>query len=242
MSRRAKPPEPDGFEWVVGDLATGSGLEAAVAGIDVVAHLASLPYRGPRTDRVDIEGTGRLVRAAADAGVSHVIYTSIVGVDTIPWPYFRKKLAAEERVRSGPVEWSIIRATQFYPLLDAALSATSRLPVVFGPTDVPGQPVDPCDVADRLVQQISAGPSGEVVDLGGPEILSFGELATQWMEVRGRRKRLLRVPIPGRLGRAFRAGNALAASGGTGTRTWRSWLERRYLHSSNDKGDASSSG
>ena len=40
-----------------------------------------------------------------------MIYTSIVGVDAIPWPYFRKKLAAEGRLRTGPVPWSILRAT-----------------------------------------------------------------------------------------------------------------------------------
>src|ERR1051326_4773328 len=150
MSRRPRPAGQDDVEWATADLCRGAGLNSAVAGADVVLHLASLPYRGRRTDAVDIEGTQRLVEAAAAASVAHIVYTSIVGVDAIPWPDFRKKLAAEERVRRGQVPWSIVRATQFYPLLDAMFSATARLPFVLGPTGVPGRPVDPRDGADHL--------------------------------------------------------------------------------------------
>jgi uncharacterized protein YbjT (DUF2867 family) len=224
MSRRPAPGDGDGPEWATADLATGSGLEAAVHDVEVVAHLASLPYRGRRTDRVDIAGTARLVVAAAHAGVSHIVYSSIVGVDTIPWPYFRKKLAAEEIVRSGPVPWSIIRATQFFPLLDAFLTAASRLPVLLGPADVPGRPVDPGDVAKRLAKQIALGPSTQQQAFAGPEQLTFAELAEQWLDLRGRHKRLTLLPIPGRLGRAFRRGDAVPDTGEIGTRTWRTWL------------------
>ncbi len=151
------------------DLASGAGVDAAATDLDVVLHLASLPYRGRRTDAVDIGGTQRLIQAAARAGVTHVVYVSIVGVDAIPWPYFRKKLAAEERLRRGPVAWSIVRATQFYPLLDTVLSWAARLPVLAGPADVPGRPVDPADVAARLITAVDAGPSLGVAEFAGPE-------------------------------------------------------------------------
>lgn len=176
MSRGQAPPYPGGVEWATADLATGAGLDAAVEGVQAVVHLASLPYRGRRTDRVDIEGTSRLVDAAARAGVSHLIYSSIVGVDAIRWPYFRKKLAAEDRVRHAPVPWSIVRATQFFPLIDSFLAAAARLPILFVPTDVLGRPVDPRDVAERLAQQLARGPSTvashERCKRGDVEILS----------------------------------------------------------------------
>ncbi len=164
MSRQPPQAMGPGVERATADLSAAAGVNAAVEGVDVVLHLASLPYRGRRTDAVDIEGTQRLLEAAARAGVRHFVYTSIVGVDTIPWPYFRKKLAAEERVRRGLVAWSIIRATQFYPLLDAVFLAAARLPVIAGPADVPGRPVDPRDVAARLVAAVDTGPVGEVAD------------------------------------------------------------------------------
>jgi uncharacterized protein YbjT (DUF2867 family) len=188
MSRRPAPAVVYRLEWATADLATGAGLDAAVEGVDAIAHLASLPYRGRGTDRVDVEGTARLLSAAGRAGVSHVVYSSIVGVDAIPWPYFRKKLAAEHQVRDGSIPWSIVRATQFFPLVDRFLEAAARLPVLLAPTDVPGRPVDPRDVAERIARQIARGPSARVEDYAGPETLSFGELADQWLAARGRRK------------------------------------------------------
>ncbi|WP_213455759.1 SDR family oxidoreductase [Rhizomonospora bruguierae] len=73
MSRRPGPGD------AVADLVTGDGLAAAVAGADTVVHLASSPYRRTMAE-VEIGGTGRLLAAAAGAGVGHLIYVSIVAV------------------------------------------------------------------------------------------------------------------------------------------------------------------
>jgi len=68
-----------------------------------------------------------------------------------------------------------------------------------------------------------------VAEFAGPEVLTFAELSAQWLEVTGRhRRRMITLPVPGDLGRAFRAGRAVPASGELGTQTWRSWLARRY--------------
>ncbi|WP_199313425.1 NAD(P)H-binding protein [Leptolyngbya sp. FACHB-671] len=75
---------------VQGDLLTGEGLEQAVEGIDVIIHCASSPTN-PR--QVDVEGTRRLLQAAERAGVSHIVYISIVGVDRNPfYPYYGMNL------------------------------------------------------------------------------------------------------------------------------------------------------
>ena len=57
-----------------GDLSTGEGLEEAVRGIDTIVYCATSPFRKAR--RVDVEGTRRLLEAAARAGVSHLVSTS----------------------------------------------------------------------------------------------------------------------------------------------------------------------
>jgi uncharacterized protein YbjT (DUF2867 family) len=216
MNRRPPPPRSAAAEWVRADLADGRGL-------------ASLPYRGPRTRAVDVRGTARLAAAAGDAGVAHLIYTSIVGVDAIPWRYFRWKLEAESVVRAAPLRWSILRATQFYPLIDAVFRASARLPLMVEPGAAPGMPVDPLDVAKRPVRAIEQGPTARIDEFAGPEVLSFAELAEYGLRPAGcRREGPLRVPIPGRLGRALRAGAALPRGGELGSRTWRTRLERRY--------------
>src|ERR1051325_7845066 len=40
LSRRARP-SADGVTWIVGDLRTGEGIEAAATGVDVVVHAAT---------------------------------------------------------------------------------------------------------------------------------------------------------------------------------------------------------
>ena len=88
MSRQRQPANVfAATEWAHADLATGQGLAEAVAGIEVIVHAASSP--AGHTRQIDIDGTRLLLEQARVAGVSHVIYISIVGVDRIPYAYYR---------------------------------------------------------------------------------------------------------------------------------------------------------
>ncbi|GAB1688346.1 NAD(P)H-binding protein [Krasilnikovia sp. M28-CT-15] len=215
MSRRARS------GWVSADLATGEGLAQAVRGVDAVVHLAS--GAGRNSGGIDVEGTGRLVTAARAAGVGHLLYVSIVGVDRVPVPYYRAKLAAERIVRAGEVPWTILRATQFPQLIDRLLTASSRLGVLIVDRRVLVQPVHPADVAERIAYLVGAGPAG-AVEFGGPETHTFGELAAAWRQARGLRRPFLPVRIPGRAGRELRAGALTTAARPAGTRTWHDYL------------------
>ncbi|WP_028936023.1 SDR family oxidoreductase [Pseudonocardia spinosispora] len=224
MSRRTRPVR-DGVEWVVADLAEGVGVERAVHGMDVVVHLASAPYRGRYTERVESGGTRLLASAARDAGVAHLVYTSIVGVHRIPWGYFASKYRAEKIVESSGVPFTILRATQFHELVNLAMRGMSRLGVLAVDRAISAQPVDVRDVADRLLPIVAGRPTGGTEDFGGPEILGSGELARQWSDVTGRRRPVLPIKVPGGLGRAFRAGHLTTSTTPTGTRTWAQYLE-----------------
>ncbi len=92
-----------------GDLSTGENLGAAVRGADTIVHCASNPLKPRQTD---VAGTERLLQEAARAGVSHVVYISIVGVDRNPFPYYRAKLESERTTERSPVPWTILRASR----------------------------------------------------------------------------------------------------------------------------------
>ncbi|MET0418662.1 MAG: NAD(P)H-binding protein [Actinoplanes sp.] len=213
-------------EWVVTDLATGEGLVEAVTGVDAVLHLASSP-RG-RTHQVDVLGTRRLVVAAGAAAVQHLVHVSIVGVDRVPIPYYRHKLAAEQVIAAGPVPWSVLRATQFPQFLDDMLAASARLGPVIGDRAVLAQPVDPGEVAARLAARLVAGPLGSIEEYGGPQVLRFDEAARAWRKARASRRPLLPVRIPGRLGRELRAGGLVTEALPRGVRTWADHLADTY--------------
>ncbi|MEU8166503.1 NAD(P)H-binding protein [Micromonospora sp. NPDC049004] len=229
MSVRASSRRPrtgSDVEWVVADLASGAGVAEAVTGVDAVLHLASSP-RG-RTYQVDVLGTRRLVVAAGAAGVGHLVHISIVGVDHVPFPYYRHKLAAEQVVAAGPVPWSVLRATQFPQFLDDLLTTSARLGPVVGDRAVLAQPVDPGEVAARLAARLTAGPLGGIEEFGGPQVLRFDEAVRAWREARGSRRPLLPVRIPGRLGRELRAGGLVTEALPRGVRTWADHLADTY--------------
>jgi uncharacterized protein YbjT (DUF2867 family) len=223
LSRRQQPDSTrNDLEWVQGDLSSGDGVGQAVTGVDAILHLASDPRR---SREVDVEGTRQLVDAARATHVPHFVYISIVGIDKIPYSYYQRKLEAEEIIKSSCLPHSILRATQFHSLIDMFLSLLGRVPLVLPlPTDFKFQSVAESEVATRLVQQLGKGPAGMMVEMGGPEILTAGEMAKIWMNVKAIGKRLIHLPLPGTVAAGFRAGKNTTPNGIRGSIGWRQWL------------------
>jgi uncharacterized protein YbjT (DUF2867 family) len=210
----------------VGDLITGAGLSEAVAGIDAIVHLASDPGNALV---VDVEGSRRLVHAAAVSGVSHLIVVSIVGVDRIPYPYYRRKFQAEQVITDGPVPFSILRATQFHSFVATLFNTAARFPLIMPiPSGFFVQSVAIEEVAARLCRAVANGPNRRVQDFGGPEVLTIEDAAAVWTRLMPRGFKAWPVPIyiPGKIAAAFRSGYNTCPDGERGTETWREWLTR----------------
>lgn len=216
---------------VVIDLATGRGIESAVAGMDAIVHAASDPGRHART--TDVDGTRRL----AATGVP-VLYTSIVGVDQHPFRYYRTKFEGEQTLAANSRAWTVLRATQFHTFIDYLLtmSHTAAAKVPGNRTErtrflVPRgwqfQPVNHYEVAARIVELLEAGPTNSVEQFAGPEQLSSAALATAWARARGGRPVLF--PTVGRIAGAFKDGGVLAAPDvRRGDLTWRDYLNNDH--------------
>jgi uncharacterized protein YbjT (DUF2867 family) len=225
--RRARPAGlPEDIEWLSADLVTGAGLDAALAGVDTIVHAATDPR--PFGNQVDEAGTGRLIDRARAAGLGHLVFISIVGIDRIPYVYYRRKLAAERLVEAGGVPWTILRATQFHRLIDLFLRPLTRLPVALVPTDLRFQTVDTAEVAADLVAAVRAGASGYRPAIGGPEVLTLGEMTRAWLRARGERRQIVHLPLPGGLAAGFRAGRTTCPDARHGQVTWAAWLTRQY--------------
>src|SRR5258708_13323242 len=184
MSRQRHPTNLlSATEWAHADLETSQGIADAVAGIDVIVHTASSPFK--HTRQIDVEGTRLLLEQARVAGVAHVIYISIFGITPIPYYYYRAKLAAEELVKNSGIPWSSLRATQFHYLVDLFFQAATKMPLVtLLPTDLRCQSIAESEVASRLCEIAVAGPRGRLPDLVGPEGLTAGQLAHTWLMLR----------------------------------------------------------
>jgi uncharacterized protein YbjT (DUF2867 family) len=232
LSRRRRESD-EGIEFVTGDLATGEGIDAAVAGAEVIVHCA-----GSRTG--DEDKARHLVRAASRAGARHLVFISVVGADRVPvvsrvdramFGYFAAKLAAEQVIADSGLPWTALRATQFHDGILLTARQLARLPVVPVPAGWRFQPVDPGEVAARLVELALGAPAGLVPDLAGPRVYELAALVRGYLRARGQRRPILPVWLPGEAARAFRAGANLAPARAVGRRTWEEFLAGRVAAS-----------
>ncbi|GAA0648372.1 NAD(P)H-binding protein [Streptomyces thermocarboxydovorans] len=208
----------------------GPALDRAVADVETIVHCATSPRGG------DEQPTRNLITAAQRAGVSHLVYISIVGVDRVPFPYYRSKLAVERLVEESGLGWTVLRATQFHDLVFRVLQALSKAPVLLLPARVKDQPIEVTEVAERLAELTQGAPAGRVDDMGGPEVRTFESLAESYLRATGRRRPVVKVPLGGQAYRAFRAGGHLTPEHAVGKRTFEDYLAEHARRSGRRKG------
>lgn len=220
LSRKPAGALPEGASHRRVDLTSGEGLADALAGVEVVVDASNSSPRDAAP--VLVEGTRRLLRAGAEAGVRHHVGVSIVGCDRVPTAYYKVKVEQEDAIAAGEVPWSLLRATQFHTLIAWAFGQAGRARVI--PTGSAHlQPVHPLVVAKRLAEAVQAEPAGRLEDVAGPEVRTLGELARAWRGA-GHRALPLRIPMIGPIGRPLREAalcNPGAAAGGP---TFEQWL------------------
>jgi uncharacterized protein YbjT (DUF2867 family) len=227
-------PEAENVEYAVGDLETGAGIDAAVAGIDTVVHCAG-------SAKHDGDKARTLVTAAAKAGVRHIVYISVVGAERVPvvsgidraaFGYFAGKRDGELAIEESGIPWTTLRATQFHELALLTATALAKLPAIPVPRGARFQPIGAAEVADRLAELALGEPAGLVVDVAGPRIYPMGDLIRSYLRATGKRRPLFPVRIPGAASRAIAAGANLAPDHATGTVTWEEFLAAHATASS----------
>ena len=168
------------------DVLAGDGLDAALAGADTVIDVLNTTVRDP-AEVADFftRTSGNLLAAEQRCGVRHHVLLSIVNVDAVPDNgHYLGKVAQERWVETGPVPWTIQRATQFHSFaemvagwtVDGGVAAVAPLLV---------QPVDVGDLASVLVELALGEPQGRAPDLAGPETLDVVDMAVRTFAARG---------------------------------------------------------
>ena len=211
LSRRERT-DGSPVRWHRGDLLEGTGIDGAVDGVDVIVNCATQPTRDK-----DVTSMQNLTSAVRRAGTGHLVHVSIVGIDRIPLPYYQTKLRVEKVLEASGVGHTVLRATQFHDLINTSFSIQRYSPVLWALRDVRFQPIDTRDVAGRLVELIDAEPAGRVPDIGGPTVHTHAELARIYLSAHGGRRKVVSVPVPGRIVAGFRMGANLAPENPVGT-------------------------
>jgi uncharacterized protein YbjT (DUF2867 family) len=103
----------------------------------------------------------------------------------------------------------------------------ARLPVIPVPSGFHFQPIDPLEVAARLVELALGNPAGLVPDLAGPRVYEMAELVRGYLRASHKHRLIVPMWLPGKAARAFRAGANLAPDRAVGLRTWEEFLAAR---------------
>ncbi|MDQ1009080.1 uncharacterized protein YbjT (DUF2867 family) [Streptomyces sp. V4I23] len=209
------------------DVTTGRGLDAALAGAEVVIDVTNAATISRRKAVAFFESASRhLLMAEERAGVRHHVALSIVGADRVGHGYYQGKIRQEEVVAAGPVPWTVLRATQFHEFADELLD---RMRGPLAP--IPPMRVQPVAVreAARVLVGLALGPAvGTAPELAGPREELLIDMVRRVLPARHERRMVVPVRFPGAAGRAMAAGGLLPTGPGPrGTQTFDEWLTER---------------
>jgi uncharacterized protein YbjT (DUF2867 family) len=168
------------------DVLTGDGLAGALSDANVLVDLVNSPsFEDDPVMEFFTASTTNLVAAAKAAGVSHYVALSIVGVDGLPDSgYMRAKVMQENIITESGLQYTILRATQFAEFTDAITDSMTVGDEVRVP-DALIQPVAADEVAAAVARAAVAEPLNGVANIGGPEKISFEQMARDVLARRG---------------------------------------------------------
>ncbi|MFW5938109.1 MAG: complex I NDUFA9 subunit family protein [Halanaeroarchaeum sp.] len=200
---------PDDVDTIVGDVTDYDSIESAFEGKDVVANLVALsplfkPSGGDEMhDVVHVGGTENVVRAAEAHDLDAILQLSGLGADPNgPTTYLRTKGQAERIVQDSALEWTIFRPSvvfgdggEFVPF--TKLLTTPYVTALPGGGKTRFQPIYLDDLIPMLADGVvDADRRGDVYELGGPEVLSLGDVTRMVYRAENRSVSILSIPMP----------------------------------------------
>src|SRR5262245_42951749 len=159
---------------------TGEGLAEALEGAQVVVDLANSPSFEDQAAMDFFQTAGKnLIEAEKAAGVQLHVALSVVGTEHLQDSgYFRAKLAQETLIKSSPIPYTLVHATQFMEFLRSiAQLATEGNTVRLSHAFI--QPMAAEDVATAVVDAALAPPANGMIEVGGPEKFHLDELVAR---------------------------------------------------------------
>jgi uncharacterized protein YbjT (DUF2867 family) len=209
MTREPSKPEAErlkelGAEVVQGDLRDPGLVVHACQGIKKVlaaAHGFAPGQTGNTPRTVDDVGNRNLIDAAKGAGVEHFVFISVLGASpTSSLDFFRIKYSAEQYLQKSGLSYTILRAAafmEFWAVMVGEPILMTGKTTIFGRGNNPINFVSAEDVAKFSVMALLENKArNQVIEIGGPENLTFNQVAELFEEVSGRPAKKKHVPLP----------------------------------------------
>lgn len=202
-TRRAEDLKSLGAALVAADLRHAGSLRGACEGVThVITTANAFTGRGDESvAAVDVKGTRNLIDVAREVGVRQFIFTSALLPDVYrSIDYFAAKFETEEYLRASGLTWTILRPTAFMETWAAMIGdpiARDQPVRIFGSGRNRLNFVAVDDVAAVAALTIDrADALNAVVEIGGPENLTFLNVVEVFERLTGTRARRRHLPVP----------------------------------------------
>jgi uncharacterized protein YbjT (DUF2867 family) len=202
VSRSGDAAVAERVQPLAADALEPQSLRHALNGVDIVYYLVHSLGQANFGD-VDRRAATNVVAEAARGGVNQIVFLGGLGDDDPNLSQHLRSRAETARVLAdGDVPVTTLRAAVVVgrgsAAFDTIVALVDRLPVMVAPRWVamPTQPIALADVVAYL-RDVAGHPDtvGETFDLGGPDVLTYREMVEHVGELRGRRPRIVEVPV-----------------------------------------------
>jgi uncharacterized protein YbjT (DUF2867 family) len=191
----------EGTQVVSGDVLQPDTLPAALSGVDTAYYLIHSMATSRHYAESDRMGAEAFASAAREAGVRRIIYLGGLGEGDrlskhlasrrqvgrilresgVPTIEFRASIV----IGSGSLSFELVRAL------------VEKLPIMLTPrwVESPTQPIGVEDLVAYLIAALDLPKAGVVVyEVGGPDLVSYGDLMREYARLRGLRRGMIRIP------------------------------------------------
>jgi uncharacterized protein YbjT (DUF2867 family) len=190
-------------EVVQGDVLSSDRLSEALRGVTAAYYLVHSMSGAPDFYKRDLVAANNFARAAHDASVQRIIYLGGLGDPTADLsPHLRSRQETGRVLSSYGVPVTEFRAAIIVGAGSASFEMvrylTERLPVMICPRWVYTrvQPISIDEILQYLVDALRTPQSvGRILEIGGADVLTYGDMMLGYARVRGLRRYLIPVPV-----------------------------------------------
>lgn len=193
----------DDVEVVAGDVLTPETLTAVMQGVEVAYYLIHSMGAGADFEQRDLSAAQNFANAAKAAGVKRIVYLGgLAKASPELSEHLRSRQHTGDALRVAGMPVTEFRAGVIVGSSSVSFEMirylTERVPVMICPRWVytRTQPIGIRDVLDYLIAALSVpGSTGRIIEIGGAEVITYGEMMMVYAESRGLKRWLLPVPV-----------------------------------------------
>ncbi len=196
-------PDHPNITRVVGDIRDLHALEGAMAGVAYVVHCAARKNDEKDSMEINIEGTKNVMEACRIAGVKRIVNLSTQSAKLQQkGVYGSTKAEADRLFHASNVPVTTLRSSLVYGDKESGVFGTivrySKLPFIpmIGNGKARFRPIHRSDLATIILTTLETSAcSGNIYDVGGPDLVSLDEIAEQIMNAQKIDRPILHLPV-----------------------------------------------